>query len=391
MDEARHEFRRDGELLHLEPQVFALLVCLVRANGGLVSKEALIETVWHNLNVSDATISARINAARTAVGDTGKAQSVIRTVPKRGFQMAVALESDGYERPDAMPVPPAEAPHIGFATSGDGEMIAYSCHGQGSPLVRVGHWLSHLELDWECPVWRPLLDALGQDFTVYRYDQRGTGLSTRNLERDDLDTFVEDLRAVVDANGLERFALFAASQASPVAIRFAALYPERISRLVLYGGYAVGRAMRPAAEDDLDEATILGLIRAGWGQRGSAFLDAFSGLFMPDATGEQTASFVRIQKQSISPDNAARLRQAVDRFEVVEDLPKVQVPTLVVHAREDAIHPIEQGRLIAGAVPNARFIMLDSRNHVPLPQDPTWPRLMSAVRTFCSENEIGTD
>lgn len=381
LDTARQELRRDGAPVPVEPQVFRLLAMLAAAGGDVVSKEDLVAQVWKGLNVSDATISARINAARRAVGDDGSAQRVIRTLPKRGFQMAVAVEEEG-----AAPVCPAPAaPAIRFAAAPDGERIAFARHGQGPPLMRVGHWLSHLELDWESPVWQPLVARLGAHFTLYRYDLRGTGLSTRDAETLTLDAFAGDLLAVADAAGLERFPIFAASQAVPVAIRFAARHPERVSRMVLYGGYAVGRVFRDASPGEVDEETVLGLIRAGWGRQDSAFMNAFTALFMPDATPEQVRSFVRIQSASISAENAARLRQAVDRFVVEKDLAQVRAPVLVVHARDDAIHPLSQGQLLAARLPEADFIMLDSRNHAPLPQDPGWDRLVEAVIGFCAD------
>ena len=390
IDTARHAFMRGGTPVHLEPQVFALLTELARAHGALVSKDQLVQSVWQGLAISDATISARINAARTALGDTGREQRVIRTVSKRGFQLVPEVSGqDEQDRP--LPVQPAAparpAPTVGFATAADGTLIAHSVSGTGPPLMRVGHWLSHLELDWRCPVWQPLLARLGRDFTLHRYDQRGTGLSGRDLARTDLDDFVGDLLAVADAAGLARFAIFAASQAVPVAIRFAARHPERVSRMVLYGGFAVGRALRPERSGEMDENTVLGLIRAGWGQPESAFFQAFIRLFMPDGTPEQIASFARVQSQSITAANAAGLRMAVDRFDVSDDLEEVRAPTLVIHARDDAIQPIAQSQRIAGAIPGARFMTLDGRNHVMLPQEPGWAELVQAVSEFCLRAE----
>ncbi len=381
LDTARQELRRDGAPVPVEPQVFHLLSVLAAAGGDVVSKEELVGQVWKGLNVSDATISARINAARRSVGDDGSAQRVIRTLPKRGFQMAVAVEEEGTAPACDTPAAPA----IRFAAAPDGERIAFTRHGQGPSLMRVGHWLSHLELDWESPVWQPLVARLGAHFTLYRYDLRGTGLSTRDAENLTLDAFAGDLLAVADAAGLERFPIFAASQAVPVAIRFAARHPDRVSRMVLYGGYAVGRVFRAPSPGEVDEDTVLGLIRAGWGRQDSAFMKAFTALFMPDATPEQVRNFVRIQSASISAENAARLRQAVDRFVVEEDLAQVRAPVLVVHARNDAIHPLSQGQLLAARLPDADFIMLDSRNHAPLPQDPGWGRLVDAVISFCGQ------
>jgi len=382
LDTDRRVLTRGGAPVHVEPQVFEILLQLVQAAGAVVSKERLVETVWGGLHISDATISARITAARKAVGDDGKAQRIIRTVPKHGFQLTVPIEAPQDVEVDRGAAP--DTPRIRFARSGDGQLIAHARHGHGPPLLRVGHWLSHLELDWESPVWRPLLDRLGQTFTLYRYDQRGTGLSTRDVDNLTLDAFVADLRAVADANGLDRFPIFAVSQAVPVAIRFAALYPERVSRMVLYGGYAVGRIHRETGAGEVDEETILGLIRAGWGREDGAFLNAFTTLFMPDATPEQVTSFVQIQNRSISPGNAAILRQAVDRLSVVDDLPNVRAPVLVAHARDDAIHPISQGRLLATRLPDAEFMTLDSRNHAMLPQEESWTRLIDAITKFCS-------
>lgn len=382
LDTSRHELTRENEPVHVEPQVFQLLAVLAGSGGAVVSKDELIDEVWGGLNVSEATISARISAARQAVGDDGKAQRIIRTIPKRGIQMVARIETqDGVQTDGAVAC--HAAPAIRFAKSSDGELIAHAHHGKGPPLVRVSHWLSHLELDWDSPVWAPLLTRLGECFTLYRYDQRGTGLSTRDVSNLTLDAFVDDLKAVLDANGLERSAIFAASQAVPVAIRFAALYPDRVSRMVLYGGFSVGRIYRQAGQGEIDEETILGLIRAGWGQEDGAFLNAFSALFIPDATPEQVQSFVRIQNKSISPDNAALLRMAVDRFVVEDDLPKVIAPVLLVHAQADAINPVSQSRMMAARLPDARFMLLDSRNHAPLPQEKSWGKLVDAVISFC--------
>lgn len=378
---------RDGQPVHVEPQVFDLLTIFVQASGKLVSKEELIETVWRGLNVSDATIAARLSAARAAVGDDGKTQAVIRTVPKRGFRLIAELCDDA-----AAPTPtptlapmtrPEPCPPIRFTPSFDGQPIAYAKHGDGPPLMRVGHWLSHLELDWHCPVWRPLLSRLAGVFTLHRFDLRGTGLSTRNTDRLTLDAFANDLLAVADAAGLDRFPIFAASQAVPIAIRFAAQHPERVSRMVLYGGYATGRVFRETEAGQVDEDTVLSLIRGGWGQREGPFMKAFTTLFMPDATPEQINSIVRTQAGTISAEGAAKLRVAVDRFRVEEDLARVTAPVLVLHTQDDAIHPISQGQYLAAHLPDAEFQMLSSRNHAPLPQDPAWQVLVDAICTFC--------
>ena len=164
------------------------------------------------------------------------------------------------------------------------------------------------------------------------------------------------------------------------------MFPERVSKMILYGGFAEGRMYRDHLPNDVEEETLLALIRAGWGVNGSTFVKAFSALFMPDATQEQIDDFVKIQLESILPDNAARLRQIVDQFHVTDMLSKVQCPTLVVHARADVIQPMEQSQTLAAGIPNARFVMLDSANHVPLPQDPAWQVLMAEIETFLTDD-----
>lgn len=391
LDSRRVEFCRDGEAVHLEPQVWALLHLLVRRAGEVIGREELVAQVWRGLNVSDATISARIAAARRAVGDDGRAQRVIRTVQRRGIQLVAEVREEAGPPPPRQPLAPGEdsaAPTwtpeqtVRFLRSSRGARIACAQSGSGPPLVRLGHWLSHLELDRESPVWRPLLERLSQGHRLIRYDQRGTGLSSRDLDGAGLEDFVQDLEAVAEGMGLDRFPIFAASQAVPVAVSFAARHPARVSGMVLYGGFATGRAMRPAGRDEMDEDTVLKLIRAGWGRADSPFMQAFSHLFVPDASPEQLDSLVRMQLHSVSPEGAAQLRRIIDGFRVEHLLGGIAVPTLVIHARDDAIQPVDQGRLLASEIPGARFVLLDSRNHIPLPQEPSWSRMMTQVLGF---------
>src|SRR5210317_1920640 len=174
LDSDRHVLLRDDIPVHVEPQVFDLLHALAESHDRLVTKDELVEIVLRGLSVSDSTISARINAARKAVGDTGKSQSVIKTVHGRGFQLVAGVETENVVgRTEAASQTGQQT--IRFVQSSNGARIAYAQSGSGPPLVRIGHWLSHLELDWRSPVWLPLVEALGKNHTLYRYDQRGTG------------------------------------------------------------------------------------------------------------------------------------------------------------------------------------------------------------------------
>lgn len=376
LDLDRRQLKRDGQEVHLEPQVFDLIAFMAQSGGTVIPKDKLVEVVWKGLAVSDATISARISAARAALGDSGKEQVILRTIPRRGFAFVADLVQA------APPAPEMPHPEVFYALSADGTAIAWSALGDGPPLVRIGHWLSHLEMDTQSAIWGPLIARLGAGRRLIRYDLRGTGLSAREAALTGIDDFAEDLAAVADAAGLDRFDLFAASQAAPVAIRFAARWPDRVRRLVVVGGYVEGRVHRAGSGEDLDEETILAMIRAGWGKADSPFMRAFATLFAPEATPEQRAELVAMQLSTASPDSAVRLREVIDRFDVRDDLAKVQVPALIFHATGDAIHPLSQGQKLAAHLPGAQFVRLDSQSHMVLPQDPAWSVMLDRTDAF---------
>jgi DNA-binding winged helix-turn-helix (wHTH) protein/pimeloyl-ACP methyl ester carboxylesterase len=385
LDVARHVLRVDGAERPVEPQVFDLLHLLASLPGALVSRDALVEAVWRGRIVSESAIDARINAARRAIGDDGRSQAIIRTVPRRGIRLVSPVSVDAAAAETPRPSGGA-GQRVRFARSSDGRLIAFATTGAGPPLLRAGHWLTHLELDWASPVWRPLLDALGASFSVTRFDQRGTGLSEREGPsgpmRLDLEVMTDDLEAVADAAGLDRFPIFAASQGVPVAVSFAVRRPERVTALLLYGGFALGRLAR-AGEDRAEGEAFATLIETGWGRPGSAFVSTFATMFMPEATREQIDSFTRMQIASASAATAVRLRRAIDRLDVRLLLARVRAPTLVVHARNDAVQPLDQARLLAAGIPGAELLVLESNNHAPLPQDPAWHALLAAAREHC--------
>lgn len=391
LDSARHEFRRSGELVHLEPQVFALLRLLAESAGDLLTRDAMVEAVWGGRIVSEATIAARISAARHAVGDDGRRQDVIRTVTRRGLRLVVPVETcesgQGEAPPQGVPAHHPARQVIRMTESADGTGIAWAASGEGPALLRAGHWLSHLELDWDSPVWRPILDRLSHRRRLIRYDQRGTGLSDRDCGAITLDSCVEDMGAVADAAGLDRFAIYAVSQSVPVAIAFAARHPERVRALVLHGGFVRGSLLRDGSDGAAMTETFLQLIRSGWGKPGSAFMTAFSTIFMPEATRDQIDSFIEMQLQSASPERAVELRRAIGLFDVGDLLDKVRCPVLVSHARDDAVQPFEEGRMLARRIPDARFAVFESRNHIMVPQEPGWSAMLDAVDDFLDEVE----
>jgi pimeloyl-ACP methyl ester carboxylesterase/DNA-binding CsgD family transcriptional regulator len=272
---------------------------------------------------------------------------------------------------------------IRFCTSADGVRLAFGTHGSGPPLVRVATWLTHLQYDWDSPLWRHWLDGLADGRTLVRYDERGSGLSDRDTTRFSLDAWVGDLEAVIDAAGLERFSLLGVSNGGAVAIAYAVRHPERVSHLVLCGAFSQGRLRRDPSSTARSEAeALLSMIRAGWGRANPAFRRAFTTLFVPDATHQQMEWFDELQRISASPETAAQLRLAREEIDVSDLVGQVVTPTLVMHAQDDAAVPFEQGRGVASAIPGARFVPLEGRNHILLADEPAWEMFKSELNDF---------
>ncbi|MFT5488714.1 MAG: pimeloyl-ACP methyl ester carboxylesterase/DNA-binding winged helix-turn-helix (wHTH) protein [Paracoccaceae bacterium] len=384
LDSSGFELRHGDDVVPVEPQVFSILTFMIENRAQVVSSDDLIASVWNGRIVSEATLSSRISAARRAVGDSGASQKIIRTIRSRGFRfMAEVTETeDAQSGNTASPVAPFSNQKIRFCESDDGTQIAYATIGAGVPLVRAGHWLTHLEHDWHSPVWRPLLDEFAKTFQVSRYDQRGNGLSDWSIRNTSLDAFVDDLEAVVDAAKLDRFALYGTSQGAPIAVSYAVRHPERVSHLILHGGYVRGRTLRASEAEREQGEAILALMRHGWGKEGSPFIKAFTSMYIPDGTKEQIDSLADLQAQTVSPENAVVLRTAVDNFDVSELLAKVSVPSLVIHARNDGVQPLDEGRKLAAGIKDSEFVLLDSANHAPLKQEAAWDRLFEVIGDF---------
>lgn len=277
----------------------------------------------------------------------------------------------------------SETQHIRFCTTRDGVRLAYAVTGEGPPLVRAATWLSHLEYEWQNPIRRPTLDVLSHHFTLVRYDQRGCGLSDWDVKDISFEAWVDDLDTVVRAAGLHRFALLGASQGCAIAIAYAARYPEKVGHLVLYGGYAVGKLKRDLSERQREEArTLIKIIELGWGKETTEFRQVFTTQFMPDASLEHQRAFDEFQRISTLPENVVRIISAFDVIDVREMAARVRCPTLVLHTRGDVRVPFEEGRRVAALIPGARFVPLESRNHVLLSSDPAWRQFVDEVVAF---------
>jgi pimeloyl-ACP methyl ester carboxylesterase/DNA-binding CsgD family transcriptional regulator len=261
--------------------------------------------------------------------------------------------------------------------------LAWAEAGTGPVLVKAANWLTHLEYEWESPVWRHWIRFFAGHFRFLRYDERGCGMSDRSAGDLSFERWLEDLEAVVDAAGVEGpFTLLGISQGASVCVAYAVKHPERVAGLVLYGAYARGWSRRGDADGEREYQAITELVRRGWGRDNPAFRQVFTSRFIPGATGEQIEWFNDLCRKTASPDVAAHLLETRSRIDVTGLLGKVRAPTLVIHGRGDVVCPITEGRFIASGIPGAQFVELDSANHILLEGEPAWARFREAVLEF---------
>ncbi|WP_046114262.1 alpha/beta fold hydrolase [Aquincola tertiaricarbonis] len=278
---------------------------------------------------------------------------------------------------------PASHQNIRFISSHDGVRLAYASAGAGPTLIKAATWLSHLEYDWQSPVWSHLLQSLSAQYTFVRYDERGCGLSDWLVEDLSFESWVRDLEVLADAIGAERFALLGMSQGASIAIAYAVRHPERVSHLVLHGGYARGRLVRSNTAAEREEVeTMNKLAELGWGKADPSFRQFFTSQFIPGGRPEQHHWFNELERISTSPANAVRFMREFARIDVSHLLHRVRCPTLVLHSRHEVRQPFEQGRLLATAIPGAQFVPIESGNHLLLEDEPGWQHWIDAVRRF---------
>ena len=380
LDTDRHRLLCGGEEIHVEPQVFDLLALLVAQAPALVTYDRIIAEVWDGRIVSDATLAARISAARAAVGDDGKRQAIIRTHARRGVQIVSEVDVKGGE---PRPTQASELMQdLRMTVSQDGTGIAWSSIGSGAPILRAGHWMTHLNHDLESPIWRPWVARLSRGRRLVRYDPRGTGMSDRDCGPVSLAAWVEDFSAVADAAALDRFDIFCTSQSAAVAVHYATKHPDRVRRLVISGGFAQGTRVRDGARGAALTEGLSAMIEAGWGQPQSGYMHALSAMFIPEADRDDIAHFIDLQIASATPERAVEIREVCSMHDIVGLLPRLEMPVLVAHAMRDSMHPFDQAKLFARGIPDARLLPLDSANHVLLPGEPAFDVLMDAIDDF---------
>jgi len=370
----------------LAGKALATLCVLVERHGALVSKQDLMSAVWPETVVEENSLDRNISTLRKTLGDKAGRGRYIETVPRKGYRFVAKVErveAVAVARPSSSLTRKAAIPQqIGFCRVPDGVRIAYATAGSGPPLVKAANWLNHLEFEWESPVWRHWVEELVRHHELIRYDERGCGLSDWKVPDFSFDAWVRDLETVVDRLRLERFALMGISQGAAVAIAYTVKHPEKVSRLVLYGGYARGWGKRGSAAEIERRHALNTLIRLGWGRDHPAFRQMWTALYIPEGNAEQVQWFNDLQRISASPENAELFSRTFGEIEVTDLLAQVRVPTVVFHCDQDAAVPFQEGRLLAAGIPGAKFVPLASRNHILLGNELGWSAFLRELGEF---------
>ena len=382
LDVRERRLSRGDEVIPLRLKVFDTLLVLVENAGRLVTKQELLDTVWPETTVEENNLNHNVSVLRKALGEKATGQQYIETVPRVGYRFAAPVDA-AVPQPRASTASIAKArQEIRYCTTSDGVRLAYATTGNGPPLVKASNWLTHLDFEWGSPIWRHWYTALSRHHRLVRYDERGNGMSQRDVPDVSFDTWVRDLETVVDAAGLDRFPLLGISRGGPIAIAYAARHPERVTQLVLYGAFAVGVNHYGTPEQIEARRAFTSLVRLGWGLNNPAFCKTFTCRFLPEATPEHEKWFDELQRVSTSPENAARLMERDGDIDVRPLLSQVKTPTLVIHCDHDHAVVPERGRLLAASIPGARYVSLPSANHLMLEEEPAWSLFLEELGLF---------
>ncbi len=393
LDAAEHRLLRDGVEVPLQLKVFETLCVLVENAGRLLRKEDLLSQVWPDTAVEENNLNKNVSMLRKALGERATGQSYIETVPRVGYRFVAPVKNIGCAA--ALPSVPAgqsinslPRQDIRFSLTDDGVRLAWASIGDGPPLVKASNWLTHLDFEWGSPIWQHWWTELSKHHRLIRYDERGNGMSQRDVPHVSFETWVRDLETVVDAAALDRFSLLGISRGGAIAIAYAVKHPERVSKLVLYGAFPVGLYHYGSPEELEARRALISLTRLGWGLHNPAFCRMFTNRFMPNSTPVHEKWFDDLQRVSTSAENAARLIDLDSGIDVGGLLRQVHIPTLVMHCdRDKVVSPEHAGRL-AAEIPNARYASLPSANHLLLAEEPAWQMLLLELGAFLGWHEV---
>ncbi len=382
LDVRERRLSRGGEVIPLRLKVFDTLLVLVENAGKLVTKQELLDTVWPETTVEENNLNHNVSVLRKALGEKATGQQYIETVPRVGYRFAAPVDAAVPQTGASAAATAKARQEIRYCTTSDDVRLAYASTGNGPPLVKASNWLTHLDFEWGSPIWRHWYTALSHHHRLVRYDERGNGMSQRDVPDVSFDTWVRDLETVVDAAGLDRFPLLGISRGGPIAIAYAVKHPERVTQLVLYGAFAAGLKHDGTPRDLEARRALASLLRLGWGLNNPAFCRTFTCRFIPEATPEHEQWFDELQRVSTSPENAARLMERDDDIDVRPLLSQVKTPTLVIHCDRDHAVPPEKGRLLAAGIAGARYVSLPSANHLMLENEPAWSLFLEELGLF---------
>jgi DNA-binding winged helix-turn-helix (wHTH) protein/pimeloyl-ACP methyl ester carboxylesterase len=381
LDVRERRLARGAEVIPLRLKVFDTLLVLVENAGRLVTKQELLDRVWPETTVEENNLNHNVSVLRKALGEKATGQQYIETVPRVGYRFAAPVDAGVRQTGASAPSTAKARQEIRYCTTTDGVRLAYATTGNGPPLVKASNWLTHLDFEWGSPIWRHWYKSLSRHHRLVRYDERGNGMSQRDVPDVSFDTWVRDLETVVDAAELDRFPLLGISRGGPIAIAYAVKHPERVTQLVLYGAFAAGLKHVGTPQEFEARRALASLLRLGWGLNNPAFCKTFTCRFIPEARPEHEQWFDQLQRVSTSPENAARLME-LDDIDVRSLLSEVKTPTLVIHCDRDHAVPPEKGRLLAAEIPGARYVSLPSANHLMLEEEPSWSLFLEELGLF---------
>ena len=374
LDIDRHVLLRGGANVSVEPQVFDLLELLAENPGKLVAREEIIERVWNGRFVSDSTISARIAAARKAVGDDGKAQRIIRTIVRRGLQMAaeVTCETSAGSSSDS------QTQRLQYARCAEGYAVPYTLFGEGRPVLRIGSVVHDLEAEWRLPSERTRLQDMASRFRLLRYN-KDHGISSNNDHQAVYNRRIDEILSVTQAAGFDRFSILGEMGGTFPALHFAARHPERVEKLVISGGWAEGRDHRDDAQ--LPDS-IRTLIAEGWNTPGSGYAMGAEFSYFPEGPLESVRHMVDEMQALYSSEERLLYRDIANRTSILHLLSQVQCPTLILHGRSTAVHPLSEARKLAAGIPKASLVILETANQIPLPGNDAYGVYIQTLQSF---------
>ena len=392
LDEAQHELTNDGRLVTVEPLVFDLILLLVRNAGQLITRDRLVEEIWNGRIVSDSAISACLASARAALGDSGKTQSVIRTVARRGVRLVATVECVETPAEDEPVLRQGravkhtfqeETQRLRYARSEEGHSIAYATTGSGPAVLYCRlSGAANLEMEWKLPGGRSFFDSVAQRFSVLRFDPVGSGMSERQTIETDFSRMARDAIRVADAAGIDRFSIYSTSGGVLPAAHVAANFPDRVKKLAIIGGYVDGRSRRQA---NPRADVIRELMANGWDEPESSFATAVLASYFPEGPFDTVKDFVRLMQSAVDKEHMLKLRDAINDASIEPLLARITCPTLIFHGRKDGIHPLSEAQKLAAGIRDAELITLETANHLPLPDTPVWDRFMETLIAFLAE------